>query len=113
MWTKYDSTGAPVTVSQPSEYPQSRTITGTTDAGPASMAAGNCICYWNSATGGTQSGPAASNSGNKLTIVDINNSAFANNITFAPTGGVVGNAKVYTNRGYQTWIDGTSWTNAQ
>ena len=118
MWTKYDATGSPITNTTPAEYPTQRVISsGTTDGGPATMAAGNVLCIWNSSSTGakTQTVPTSTGSGNKLTIVDQANTAATYNITISPvSGSVLGNNLVYTNKGYQSWIDSVNgWINAQ
>ena len=110
-WATLDVTGATkITSANPaSAYPQIRTIvSGTTDAGPTGMLAGNCLALWNSATGGakTQTAPTAAGTNNRFTIVDVAQSASTSNITFTPATGVVkGNNKVATNGGMQTWVD--------
>lgn len=90
-------------------YQQVRTVsTGTTDAGPTNMSAGNCLVLWNSATSGakTQTAPTSAGTNNRFTIIDVAQTAGTNNITFTPaTGSVTGNNKVYTNAGAQTWVD--------
>ena len=80
------------------EYPTQRTVaSGTTDAGPASMA-NNCLVLWNSATGGakTQTIPTSTGTGNKVTIVDVAGTAGAGNITTTPATGSINGAGTYS-----------------
>ena len=112
-WSTLDSNGEQNIVqgSLPptAAYQQVRTVSsGTTDAGPTNMSAGNCLVLWNSATVGakTQTSPTSAGTNNRFTIIDVAQTAGTNNITFTPsTGSVTGLNKVYTNGGAQTWVD--------
>jgi hypothetical protein len=110
-WRTFDTSGElKVTAANPvSSYPQVRIVSsGTTDAGPTSMAAGNCLILWNSATAGAKTStiPTAAGSNNRLTIIDFAQTAQTNAITATPaTGAITGNTKVATKGGAQTWVD--------
>ena len=110
-WRTFDVSGElKVTAANPvSAYPQVRIVaSGTTDAGPASMAAGNCLILWNSATVGAKTStiPTSAGTNNRLTIIDFAQTAQTNAITATPaTGSITGNNEVYTKGGAQTWVD--------
>lgn len=112
-WQTYDKTGAlktlQTTALPSAAYPQVRVVaTGTTDAGPTSMAAGSCLVLWNSATAGakTSTMPTSTGTNNRFTIVDVAQTAQTNPITATPaTGSIIGNNEVYTKGGTQTWDD--------
>jgi hypothetical protein len=110
-WQTIDATGAlKTTAANPiAAYTQVRIVsTGTTDAGPTSMAAGNCLVLWNSATAGAKTStiPTAAGTNNILTIIDYAQTAQTNAITATPaTGAITGNNQVYTKAGAQNWID--------
>ena len=108
-WIFYNSAGQQLGPGNVADYPQVRTVaTGTTDAGPSSMASGNCLILWNSATSGAKTStiPTSAGTNNRLTIIDVAQTAQTNAITATPaTGSITGNNQVYTLGGAQTWID--------
>ena len=112
-WQTYDKTGSiktlQTTALPAAAYAQVRTVaSGTTDAGPTTMSAGNCLVLWNSATAGakTSTMPTSAGTNNRFTIIDVAQTAQTNNITATPaTGSITGNNLVYTKGGVQSWVD--------